>query len=151
MSDAQQNMIEGLMTRLTADSAFNTAIGGDANTAGRIYDGAPPEAVASADADDPFLSVPRPFATVSVVADDDVLTFDGDDIDADVQIDIYADADGGAKALRTIGGDLYDRLHHASFNVTGYNGAVAQSRSRGAIASEGRLLRLTANYNIKAS
>jgi len=149
MSDAQQSMMVGLMTRLTGDSDFNTAIGGSAGTAGRIYDGWPPETDDSAD--DPFDSVPAPFAIVTVVADDDVLSFPADDIDADIQIDIYAKLDLGATALRVIGGDLYDRLHGATLTVSGYSVGEGQSRSRGSVEQDGRLLRLSTGYNIKAS
>lgn len=109
MTVVQANVLAGLYTHLTGDAAFNTSLGGDATTAGRLYWDLAPEGTA------------YPYAVMSVIASLPRDTFTDEGFDYRIQFSIFDDADAGPKSCVTIADNLHARLHRQTFTITGHD------------------------------
>jgi len=99
------NVLDGLYAYLTADSTFNTAIGGDAVTAGRLWYG-------HAERDTAL-----PFCVYQIVSSVDGDTMQTDGYEYRVQITAYEDVEAGPRATTDIMDKLRARLHRQRFAV----------------------------------
>ena len=102
-------VIDGLYTHMTGDSTFNTAIGGDASTAGRIY----------------YVTSPRktsfPFVTYEVVSNrDEIPTMSDASYAVSVQFAIFESKAAGPRACMDINDKLKARLERATFSITSH-------------------------------
>lgn len=133
------NILNGLYAYLTADSTFNTSIGGDASTAGRIRYG-----LADQEEDAPYV--------VYDVIDDTFAgteTFDKQGFHMRVQFRIYGDPHTDPADLMDVEDNLRARLHRAApFAVTGHKitGSV-RDQMRGPFREED-VWRIDADYMI---
>ena len=101
-------VIEGLYSYLTADSAFNTAIGGSASGAGRLY----------------YVTAPRqtsfPFVTHEVVSNTDEIPMMSEaSYSASIGFAIYETKAAGPRACLDINDKLRERLNRQTFSITG--------------------------------
>jgi hypothetical protein len=101
-------VIEALYSYLTADSTFNTAIGGDASTAGRLF----------------YVTSPRetsfPFVTYEVISNRDEMPLMSEaSYSASVGFAIYETKAAGPRACLDINDKLRTRLNRQTFAITG--------------------------------
>jgi len=101
-----QDILDGLYSHLTGDSAFNTALGGTGSTAGRLYLA---EAVEEAT---------LPYAVTLVIDDVPEDTFTTTGFMVRVQFSIYTARAPGPRAATVIQDKLRARLHNATFSIT---------------------------------
>jgi len=105
---SQVNVFTGFYTYLTADSTFNTAMGGGVATAGRIW-------YSHVERDETL-----PFAAVDLISSVDADTMQKDGYDYRVQVTIYDDGEAGPLAVMGHLDKLRTRLHRQRFSVTGH-------------------------------
>lgn len=98
----------GLYSFLTADSLFNTEIGGSASAAGRLRAGI---------AED---NISTPYAVYSFVSDVFWDTFAQEGAQIRVQISCYRDQEDGSNEIAKLGDMLRDRLHRADLTISGH-------------------------------
>jgi hypothetical protein len=100
------DVLQGLYNHLTGNNTFNTAIGGDSSTAGRLFFGRAAKGTA------------YPYATYTVVSivDDSNMTQDG--YSARVQFDIWESESAGPRACLDVCDALRAELHKETFTVT---------------------------------
>ena len=101
-------VIEALYTYLTADSTFNTAIGGTASSAGRLF----------------YVTSPRqtdfPFVTYEVVSNrDEMPMMSQASYSASIGFAIYESKAAGPRACLDINDKLRARLNRQTFSITG--------------------------------
>jgi hypothetical protein len=108
MTVAHADVYDALYSHLTANSTFNTSLGGDASTAGRLAWG-------RSLPDDAF-----PRAVLTIVDGGNFDAFDKDGFDVRIQVSIWGDEAGGARAVQVIGDQLMARLNGASVSATGH-------------------------------
>lgn len=101
----------GLFDHLTADNAFNSAIGGNASTAGRLR-------FMLADKSETY-----PYCTYNIISvnDDSNMTTDGYKIR--FQFDIWESEEAGARACMDISDALRSVLSRATYSITGHSQA----------------------------
>jgi hypothetical protein len=110
----QINVIDGIYTRLTGDSDFNTAIGGSGAAAGRLY-----YAIAGQDET-------LPFVVFQVIDSTQFDTFQAEGYEYRVQFSLYDDRDAGPRAVGDLGDDLRARLDTTRFTVTNADQMLAE-------------------------
>ena len=130
-------VLDGLYAYLTADSTFNTAIGGGVATAGRLCYG-------HAERDTTL-----PFTVYQIVSSVDGDTMQKDGYDYRVQITAYEDVEAGARAVLDIMDKLRARLHRQRFTVTDHQQmTVSEDTVRGPFR-EDDAWRIDADYLVK--
>ena len=97
MAIAELNIVDGIYSYLTADSTFNTAIGGTASAAGRLYHGQTPTNATPT----------TPYVVYFIIDTVDEDSFDKDGFNISVQFSIWDTKASGARACL----DTYDKLH----------------------------------------
>lgn len=100
--------IDGIYSWLTADSTFNTAIGGGATTAGRLR-----YQLAQRDETMPYCV----YTLIDGVPQD---TFPKDGVEIRVQFSIYTAKSGGSRAAAVVGDKLRARLKDVHLTVTSH-------------------------------
>jgi len=101
-------VIEGLYSHMTGDSTFNTAIGGSASAAGRLF----------------YATAPRqtsfPFVTYEVMSNrDEIPMMSQASYSASVSFVIYETLAAGPRACLDINDKLRARLDRQTFSITG--------------------------------
>ena len=137
MAVVRAKILDGLFTFLTADSTFNTLIGGSASTAGRITSGKAKE-----NEDFPYVVMD----TVSDVGND---TFDKDGYLMRIQFDLYESESAGKRACWDILDTLVARLHRKKFTVVDHDQMAAQYDSKLGPFAEGETWRIAADFRIE--
>ena len=108
MAASLVNVIEGLYTWMTSDSTFNTAIGGSAGSAGRLFYGLAPS------------KTQFPFVTYEVVQNRDELpTMSEASYAVIVRFSIWETREAGPRACMDINDKLRSRLDRQTFSITG--------------------------------
>jgi len=98
---------EGLYTFMTGDAGFNTSIGGDASTAGRLYYGQAPE------------DTPYPYVVFFAIDNrDETPTMSESSYAVRVQFSIVEESAAGPRACMDIADKLRTRLNRATFGIT---------------------------------
>jgi hypothetical protein len=98
---------EGLFAHMTGNCDFNTALGGDASTAGRLYYGQAPEDTAF------------PYVIFFAVDNrDETPTMSESSYAVSVQFSIVEEAAAGPRACLDIADKLRDRLNRSTFGIT---------------------------------
>ena len=101
-------VIEGLYSYLTGDSTFNTAIGGSASSAGRLYYSLAPKGTSF------------PYATFQVISNTDALApMAQEAYSSTIQISIFETYEAGPRACLDINDKLRARLNRETFSITG--------------------------------
>lgn len=108
MAVSEKTISDAFYTYLTADSSFNTAIGGTSSTAGRLY-----LSLAPRDADFPFVVM----TFISGVTFD---TMPKDGYSYRIQFAAFEDEGGGPRGCMDILDALRARLHRTRVSPTGY-------------------------------
>lgn len=102
------DIVAGLYTYISADSAFNTAVGGDASTAGRIR-------YARAQKGETYPYVV--FHLISFVGNNTMAT---DGYSARFQFDIWESEEAGPRACMDVADALRSRLSRAVYAITNH-------------------------------
>ena len=129
---------DGLYARLTADSTFNTAIGGTGSAAGRLYLDIAPHETAF-----PYVS----FFIISGTAG--MEAFDKQGYELRVQFTIWEDEDAGPRACLGVYDALHLRLHGAGFSVTDHNNMTAEQTLLLGPRKEDEVWRIDVDYFIR--
>lgn len=114
MAVAFANVYSALWSHLTGDSDFNTSLGGNAFTTGRVY-------YEQQVPDEPTL----PYAVMSVVDNVWADAWDKQGYRARVQVTVWTDEDDGVVSPQTIIDELRARVHRVTFAVTGHDNMAA--------------------------
>lgn len=133
------DVIDSLFTYLTADSTFNTALGGQSSKAGRIWFAQPKR------------NATFPYCFYDIIDNSaEVDTFADDSYRMRVQFTVYDTATSvkGARTVADIIDKLRARLHRARFTVTGHQQmGAALDNERGPVREE-QTWRMDADYMI---
>tara|TARA_R110000824_G_scaffold89623_10_gene219584 strand:+ start:512 stop:937 length:426 start_codon:yes stop_codon:yes gene_type:complete len=98
---------EGLYTHMTGNSGFNTAIGGDASTAGRLYYSQAPE------------NTTFPYVVFFAIDNrDETPTMSESSYAVRVQFSIVEESAAGPRACMDVADKLRARLNRATFGIT---------------------------------
>ena len=100
---------EGLYAHMTGDSSFNTAIGGDASTAGRLYYG-------QAEDDTAFPYVV--FQAIDNTQEDSTMSEAAYAVS--IQFTIVEEYDAGPRACLDVADKLLAPMNRATFSITGH-------------------------------
>lgn len=114
MSVTQVDILDALYTRLTGNSTFNTAMGGNVTTAGRIRFGV-------ANRDEAF-----PYCVITFVSGIERRALGEAGYDYTLQFSIYDDTEAGARAVGAHCDTLRARLDAAHFTPTGHQQYAAR-------------------------
>lgn len=118
----QQAVCDAIYTKLTAVQTVGTV---HALTGGRIYEGQAP------------LDEALPFLVFNIISDVPDSTFDGDNLDAEVQVTYVGGRGSGSKVTRTIADAGFTLLQNATdIAITGYNRAETWCVDRGTLDVE---------------
>lgn len=136
MADMQA-IIDGIYTKLTTDQSAGTLYD---DVDGRIGNAQPTQ-----DQPLPFVSFFFPVTPV-------FLTFGSSNSHGSVlQVDIYHDADSGAKACRALADKAFSLLNRSSITATGWNGVRLLCVERGDPEREEDAFRVMQQYTIAAN
>lgn len=136
MPASQEAMATGLGALLVADQTSGSlydAVGG------RIYEQIAPENGA------------LPHLVWNIITDPPDETFNGDDIDAEIQFDLYGEKRLGMTALGVINDKLFTALQGQSATITNYTGCSIQCLDRGERSTEERGHRITSRWRLMAN
>lgn len=137
MAVAQANVLDGLYSYLTADSTFNTAIGGSGSAAGRISFGV-------ADFEETL-----PYVVFNMVSATFADTMDKGGYEYRVQFTAYDDTEAGPRAVADLMDKLRTRLHRQQFSVTGHSNMTAVEDAPRGPFKEDDIWRMDADYFIR--
>ena len=129
-------ILDGLHSYLTADSTFNTQIGGSASIAGRLTTGSVKE-------DETF-----PYAAMSLVSHVKNDTFDKPGYLTRIQFDLYESLAAGQRSAMDMLDLLVLRLHRQKFTVASHDQMAAQFDSMNVI-EPGEVWRIVADFLIE--
>ena len=74
-----------------------------------------------------------------------------DDLDVELQLDLWGATDDGASALTAINEKIMGLLHRESLSVDGYRNAECRAIDRGRATAGDNSLRVTSRWRIRAS
>jgi hypothetical protein len=128
------NVVIGLYDFLTDDNAFNTSIGGDGSTKGRLR-------YSQADKNETY-----PYAVFHVISivSDNVMTTDGYFIR--YQFDIWESEEAGARACMDISDALRGVLSRATYTISGHSQTQMRMDNEAPPLLEGTSWRHTCDY-----
>jgi hypothetical protein len=127
----------GIYTKLTSITTTGSVY---ALTTGRIYHGQAP------------LDAALPYVTFFTVAHDPgAVNFGSRDIDADIQVDVYGDAELGRGAILTISDKLVTDFDHSTLTITGHGGARLDCKDPGVVETDGEALRVIQTWRVTAT
>ena len=133
---SQQELIDGLHTKLTAAQGAGTLY---AAVGGRIYQLQGPQNLA------------MPWLVFTVVTDVPARTFTKDNINPDIQFDLYGERYLGANALTDINDKLWTLLDRSTFSITGHNSISMAATERGILTVEDRAYRIRSEWTLFAN
>ena len=122
MAVEQAKVIDGLYNHLKGHSTFNTAVGGTAALAGRIYHGSAPRIGES----DGINTMQYPYVVFFVVSSTYNDSFAKDGYSYRVQFTIMEDKEAGPRACMDVTDALRARLHRTQFTVTSHKTLAAR-------------------------
>jgi hypothetical protein len=137
MSVATAKVSDGLYTFLTADSTFNTQIGGDASTAGRLRQGFAEE------------NVTFPYAVMSSVSGIPEDTFTKDGMRILIQFDLYEKEAAGMRSAMDLLDTLMARLHRKTFAITGHKFMASLLQNYIGPFKEDKAIRIVATFALE--
>jgi len=108
MTVSTAEITDGIYSRLTGDSTFNTAIGGGATTAGRLHYAIAPR--------DPT----TPFVTYNVIGGAPIRTMADDGYELRVQFSVYGGRAAGPRAVQAVMDLLRARLDVVRFTIANH-------------------------------
>ena len=108
MALTSKTILGGLYTHLTGDSTFNTAVGGTASTAGRIWFGLAKAGEA------------MPYCVMSEVSSGTFDTMGAAGLESRVSFQLVSDAPGGPADCVDLADKLRVRLDNATFTASGH-------------------------------
>ena len=134
---SQQALVNAIYAQL-ADTAAAQSIWSDLS--GRIYHlQAPPNAA-------------LPLLVFHIHTDRPQAYFIGDDdLDVEVKLDLWGSAGDGASALTVVHDKIMGLLHHQPVVITGYGNGESWALDRGRAAADGKTLRITSRWKIRAA
>lgn len=124
---------DGIYTKLTADQSAGTLY---AAVSGRIYHGVAPDDAA------------LPLLVFNVIDNPVAYTFTQDNLQAQVQFDIYVDREAGAASGQTIDDKLFTLIQRQNITVSGYTGCNVICLQRGVPVVEDDAYRIRSEYRI---
>ena len=74
-----------------------------------------------------------------------------DDLDVELRLDLWGDADDGASALTAVNEKIVGLLHCESLPIDGYCNSECRAIDRGRAADDDSTLRITSRWRIRAS
>lgn len=123
-----------LLTTDQTSGSFHEAVGG------RIYESIVPEEANT-----------LPVCRWQVLNDIPRYTLSDDHIDAEVQVDLWAEADAGSAALAGIADKLITLCQQASPTISGFSGVNVIATDRGAVTLDDGELRHTSRWRVQAN
>lgn len=133
---SQEAMAAGFGALLVSDQSEGSFYD---DVGGRIYEMVAPE------------EAPLPLAVWNIITDPPDEMFGGDDIDAEIQVDLYGEKSLGIATLGAINDKLFTLLQGQSATITGYDGVSIQCMDRGAREVEERAYRITSRWRLMAN
>jgi len=93
-----------------------------------------------------------PLLVFRITADQPQAYFSGeDDLDVELQLDLWGSTAAGAAALAAINGKILSLLHGQSLSISGYVDGECQAIDRGRATADGDALRITGRWKIRAT
>lgn len=133
---SQQALLTGWYTLLSTDQTVGSFYD---DLGGRIYEMQAPESAA------------LPLCVYQLVTDPESPTFTKDDLNAEMQVDLYGEQRLGAKALRDTHDKLVALLQRKTITVSGYTGGIINWIDRGQSSVEEDSIRILSRWQVRAT